>query len=235
MLFLIAGTDFNKRKATSDKLVETLIVKRPDANQVHFDDQNFSASRFLETIEGAGLFESKNIVICRGVLENKEYRDVVIERLSELQESDNAFVFIENKILKTTITKFEKIGAKVHIFEAVEKKDEVNLFALSDLLAQKKKKDLWVAYHDAKRRGVAPEEIHGILVWQLKALALSFSETEMGSGLKPFVYKKAKRESKNWSHPEVLSSLKTMTKNYHESRRGNLNFSVALEQFILSL
>ena len=124
MLFLIAGTDFDKRRATSDKLIETLIAKRPGANQVLFDDQNFSASRFLETIEGAGLFESKNIVICRGVLEEKNHKDVVVDKLQELQDSNNAFVFIENKLLKTTSNRFEKIGATVHLFNSVEKKDK---------------------------------------------------------------------------------------------------------------
>ena len=131
MLFLIAGSDFNKRKAASDKLIDTLVTKRPDANQVLFDDQNFSASRFLETIEGAGLFESKNIVVCRGVLENKECRDVVLGGLQKLQDSNNAFVFIENKILKTTSNKFEKLGATVHLFESTEKKHEFNIFSLT--------------------------------------------------------------------------------------------------------
>ena len=235
MLFLIAGTHFDKRKAASDKLIDTLVTKRPDANQVHFDDQNFSASRFLETIEGAGLFESKNIVVARGVLEDKNHKDVVLNKLQELQDSNNAFVFIENKILKTTSNKFEKVGATVHLFESMVKKQEFNIFALTDLLAQKKKKDLWVKYHEARTKGVADEELHGIFIWQLKALALTYSSTQVASGLKPFVYNKAKTASKNWTEKKVLSAQKKLIKNYHEARRGNLNFSLAMEQFILSL
>ena len=235
MLFLIAGSDFNKRKAASDKLIDTLVTKRPDANQVLFDDQNFSASRFLETIEGAGLFESKNIVVCRGVLENKECRDVVLGGLQKLQDSNNAFVFIENKILKTTSNKFEKLGATVHLFESTEKKHEFNIFSLTDLLASKKKKDLWVKYHEAKNSGVADEELHGIFLWQLKTIALSFSTTQPKSGLKPFVYNKAKSALKNWSEESVLLAQKKLIKNYHETRRGNTNFSLSMEEFILSL
>ncbi len=235
MLFLIAGTHFDKRKAASDKLIDTLVTKRPDANQVLFDDQNFSAPRFLETIEGAGLFESKNIVICRGVLEDKDGRDVVMDKLEELQNSNNAFVFIENKLLKTTSNKFEKFGATVHLFESAEKKQEFNIFSLTDLLANKKKKDLWVKYHEAKNKGVADEELHGVFLWQLKALALAFSTTQAKSGLKPFAYNKAKTASKNWTQKEVFKAQKKLIQNYHETRRGNLNFSLSIEQFILSL
>lgn len=235
MLFLIAGTHFDKRKAASEKLIDTLVTKRPDANQVIFDDQNFSASRFLETIEGAGLFESKNIVIARGVLENKEFKNIIIEKLEDLHNSSNAFVFIENKILKTTSNKFEKIGATVHLFDSITKKQEFNIFSLTDLLAQKKKKDLWVKYNEAKLHSVADEELHGIFLWQLKAITLTFLTNQTNSGLKPFVYNKAKTASKNWTEKSVLSAQKKLIQNYHEARRGNVNFSLALEKFILSL
>lgn len=235
MLFLIAGTNFDRRKAASDKLIETLITKRPDANQVIFDEQIFSASRFLETIEGAGLFESKNIVISHGILEQKDSRHVIMDKMQELQDSNNAFVFIENKILKTAVTKFEKIGATTHIFDSTVRKQDFNIFALTDLLAKKNKKELWVQYHAAKKQGVADEELHGIFMWQLKAIALVFITTEKESGLKPFVYNKAKTASRNWSQEEVLSKLKILIKNYHETRRGKCNFSLSLEQFILSL
>jgi len=235
MLFLIAGNDFDKRKAASDKLITTLTTKRPDANQVLFDDQNFSASRFLETIEGAGLFESKNIVISRNVLEEKESRDVVMGALKDLQNSENAFVFIENKTLKTTSNKFEKIGVTVHLYDTVIKKQEFNIFTLTDLLANKKKKELWVKYNEAKTQGSSDEEIHGIFLWQLKSIALTFVSNQSESGLKPFVYNKAKSASKNWSQESIFSAQKKLIKNYHESRRGNINFSASLEQFILSL
>ena len=94
---------------------------------------------------------------------------------------------------------------------------------------------MWVKYHEVKSRGVADEELHGIFVWQLKNLSLVSQSSQKDSGLKPFVYNKSKSALSKWGEKEPEQKLKQLIKNYHETRRGNLNFSLSLEQFILSL
>lgn len=236
MLFLVAGSDYEKRKSVGDELIQTLKTKRPDATFLEFDDLNFSPPRFLETIDGSGLFESKSIVICRSVLDNKDMRDVVYSALPRLAESSNAYVFTDNKLLATQINKFEKVDATVKIFDKKTKDaPKFNTFALSDLLLAKNKKKLWVSYHEAKNAGVSDEEIHGVFLWQLRSLSLSFSHTSSTSGVKPFVFNKAKGAQSKWKKREVDSKILNLVTEYHEARRGKVLLSLVMETFILSL
>ena len=78
-----------------------------------------------------------------------------------------------------------------------------------------------------------PEEVHGGLWYQMKNMALIFSgATEEESGLHPFVYKKIKLASTKFSKKECDEILKTLLEMNHRAHRGELDFEVALEQFI---
>ena len=236
MLFLVAGSDYEKRKKVGDELITTLQTKRPDASFLEFDDLNFNASRFLETIDGSGLFESKSIVICRSILDIKEMREVVYSALDRLSESNNAYIFTDNKLLAPQIKKFEKAGATVKIFDSKTKGiEKFNTFSLTDLLLAKNKKQLWVAYHEAKEAGVSDEEIHGVLLWQLRSISLSFTHSPAQSNMKPFVFNKAKGAQKKWKQKEVNKHIFNLVANYHEARRGNSLLPLSIESFILTL
>ena len=110
-----------------------------------------------------------------------------------------------------------------------------NTFALSDLLLVKNKKKLWVSYHEAKHAGVSDEEIHGVFLWQLRSLSLSFSHTSSTSGVKPFVFNKAKGAQSKWKKREVDSKILNLVTEYHEARRGKVLLPLVMETFILSL
>ena len=81
-----------------------------------------------------------------------------------------------------------------------------------------------------------PEEIHGILWWQAKSLALA-SKTRNASeaGLNPFVYNKAKRYLSNWKKEEVESLLSKLSRMYHKAHRGEADFEIELEKLMLDI
>jgi len=216
-------------------MIDLLENKKPDAEVISFDDITFSSSRFLETINGMGLFESKSIVICRYALEDKEQRDLVLSKLDELQSSDNAYVFIESSLHNAHIKKIQKTSKHVYEFKSEKKETRFNTFSLTDMLLKKDKKNLWLGYHAAKDSGISDEEIHGILLWQLRSILISYKHSRSSSGLKPFMFNKARSAQKTWNLEQVSRAHHTLVKQYHEARRGNTVLSLSIEKFILSL
>lgn len=156
MIYIYHGNDREKIYKKSQELVASLLAKKPDASVFHIHTENFSTDLLNEYTESQGLFAQKYIVIADGILsELKDY----VERI---QESPHIFILREEKIDK----KIEKYAEKVQEFSKVEKKDDYNIFGIANAVGDKKK--LWLSYIDAKNRGIADEQIHGILFWKLK-------------------------------------------------------------------
>ena len=137
-----------------------------------------------------------------------------------------------SKLLKV----FEKHAVKVQEFKKIEKKERFNSFLLADALGQRNKEKLWVLYHQALTEGLAPEELHGTLFWQVKALlSATLVKTAGEAGLKPFPWTKAKSFLRNWNQDELKKVSSKMVSIYHDSRRGEHELQTALEKFILDL
>lgn len=150
MIYIYHGNDREKIQAKSQELVASLLAKKPDASVFTVTSED----SLNEYIESQGLFAQKFIVIGDNILAEFTHD---IERI---KESPNIFIFKEEKIDK-------KIKAdKIQEFNKVEKKDDYNIFGIANAVGDKKK--LWLAYLDAKKRGIADEQIHGILFWKLK-------------------------------------------------------------------
>ncbi len=238
MLYLLHGEDKIKAREKALELVDVLRKKKPDASFQKIEMESFSNDLLEEFVVGQGLFENKKIVYFDSVCENKEYRDFILSKLSAIAESENILIFLEGKLDKATLTKFEKKAQKVQEFKKTEKefKQDFNIFSLTDAFGRRDKRNLWVLYEKALSAGKSAEEVHGILFWQLKSIFLaSESEGIKESGLAPFVYSKAKSFSANFKKTELLATSKKMVEVYNNARNGKVDFEIGLEQFILSL
>ena len=110
------------------------------------------------------------------------------------------------------------------------------MFSLTDAFGRRDKKQLWVLFTKAKIRRVADGEIHGILFWQLKAIIqATSSKTPKESGLNPFVYQKSTGFAKKFSKDELIQTSSKLVASAHNVRRGIIDFTGALEQFILEM
>ena len=89
-----------------------------------------------------------------------------------------------------------------------------NIFGITDAFAKHDKVMTWVLYRRGIEGGVEPEAIAGILFWKIKTMILS------GNYL--FDKDELKRQSSR------IVSI------YHKAHRGESDFSIGLEQFILS-
>jgi hypothetical protein len=160
--------------------------------------------------------------------------------LPAIADSENVFVFLETDLKADRLKSFEKLAEKVQKFSLPAKKGkdrpEFNIFSLSEALGRKDKKTLWKLYRLAIDESFPPEEISGVLFWQIKSMIVAGeAKTAAQSGLSPFVFAKARNFLKNYSIAELKKNSSRLVSIYHDSRRGISDFEVGLERFILEL
>jgi DNA polymerase III delta subunit len=238
MLYFIYG-ESNKCFEKSAKLVDSMLLKRPDSEVFKISSENFSESKLDELIGSQSLFSKKYIVQMSRISESKEGIECLIDKLEEVKKSDNVFVWVDPGVTKEILKKVEKFAEKVQEFSAADNKnkksDSFNVFSLTDALGERDVKKLWPLYLFAVK-DIPVEEIHGVLWWQVKTMVMA-SQTNSAeeAGLKPFVYSKAKKYSKNFSKEELENLPNKMIEVYHESRRGGADLETRLEKLILEI
>ncbi len=238
MIYLIYGNNSDKAREKVRSLVDAQIAKKPDALHFRINSQNWANTNLEELIQSQGLFVNKYIVVFDHLLRDKEAGEILISSLLELGESEHIFIFLEGELTKEILKKVEKRAEKVQEISQAEKQSvkEFNIFVLTDALGMKNKKDLWVLYQRAIEEGSEPEEIHGILFWQVKAMLASLNASSPEeAGLKPFVYQKSSRFAKNFKKEELHAMASRLVEIYHDARRGIVEFDTALERFILTI
>lgn len=245
MLYFFYGDKKISAKAT--KLFESLKVKKPDASFFNFNEEDINESVLSEALESQGLFEKKIVCLFKGVLQNKELKEKILEKVSQIGKSENIFIWYENDLRKEEISLLKKSAEKSDIEEKEKKKfvfgqteegkgnGQLNIFSLADAFGKRDKKTLWALFLKAKESASA-EEIHGVLFWQLKAIAAAhLAKTAEEADLKPFVFSKAKGFSKNYSLPEIQNLSLKFVEMYHDAHRGKVDFLLSLEKMILSI
>lgn len=247
MLYVIHGTDVDRAREKSRALFDALREKKPDASAGEINAETVSADKLEELTQTQGLFENRQIIFMDRTLESKDVREVILDKIDALAESPNIFIVFEGKLTKEVLKKLEKRAEKVTEYEldeadkaaaAAEKaaKKDTGFFPMADALASRDKKTLWVMLRRAFDDGAAAEEIHGILFWQAKALAIAAkTATPAESGLNPFVYNKAKRALSIWDKAEVERLVSGLVHMYHRAHRGEVDFEVELEKLALDI
>ncbi len=240
MIYFLHGTDAHKSRAKLHELLDMLAKKRPDSEVFKITSENWTDQQYEELLISQGLFSQKYIVVLDTVFEKKEIKEFVLGHLVEAQSAEHIFLILEGKVDVVTVKKIEKIVEKSQEFAAtiIQVKDASfsNIFSIANYFAKRDKKNVWVSYIYFLRLGIAAEEIHGVIFWQVKNMILaSRAKSQQETGLSPFVYKNALAGADNFSHEELLdlsSSLMLMT---HKVRQGEGELPVMLEKAILQM
>jgi DNA polymerase III delta subunit len=238
MLYVIHGTDIDKAREKSRALFDALREKKPDASAGEISAETVTADKIEELTQTQGLFENKQIVFMDRTLENKDVREVILDKIDAIAESPNIFIFFEGKLTKEVLKKLEKRAEKITEYEADDapKKPAESLFPMADALANRDKKSLWVMLRRALDDEAAPEEVHGILFWQAKSLALAAKSANAAeAGLNPFVFSKAKRAAANFKAGEIDMLVSNLVSMYHRAHRGEIDFAIELEKLALDI
>ena len=113
---------------------------------------------------------------------------------------------------------------------------DFNIFALTDAIGARKKRDAWVLYHKALAAGMVPEEIFFKLVWQMKTMLLADrTRTADEADMKSFPYSKAKGFLRNFKPGELEKLSEDLVLGYHRARRGEVEVETLVEKTLLRL
>lgn len=134
-------------------------------------------------------------------------------------------------------------GEKIEVIEEKEEdligpqaRSDFNIFALTDAIGARKKRDAWVLYQKATASGMAPEEIFWKLVWQGKTMLIAENtKTVAETDMKPYPYTKAKGFLKNFKAGEVEKFSENLIVGYHRARRGEGEIETLVEKTLLKL
>lgn len=238
MIYLVHGNDGGLVRDKLQGLLKALATKKPNAETFRITLENWSEGQLNEFIESQGLFEHKYIVVLDSILADKATTEILLDKLEDLKKSDNVFIIVEGKIDAAKLTKLSKHAEKVWKADAKESapKKAFNVFAITDALGRRDRKSLWATYHAALFNGSEPEELHGLLFWQIKSLLIAAqSKSAEEAGQKPLVWSKAKGFLKNFTPEELKGASSSLVDIYHDARKGIVEFDVALEKFILGV
>jgi len=207
MIHIASGKDYKKKKAYINTLTKNRDVVSLSRNET-------SKEVLMNYALGNSLFGDLLAVIAEDVISGGEI-EFSNEELLKLKESENMFIFSEDKLLAVAEKKYKKYGETVFFEEKkVAQVAKFNSFAIADAYGAHDKIKAWTLYREAIEKGIEPEAISGILFWKIKSMLLSPS--------------KAFKEDELKMHSSSLVSL------YHKSHRGEMDFVIGLEQFILA-
>lgn len=114
------------------------------------------------------------------------------------------------------------------------KSEQYNPFQICDAFASKNKKQSWILFQKALLNGITAEEIFWKIWWQVKTLILVKNQPR-GLNLHPFVIKKTLRNINNFTKEELNNLSWQLVSLYHKTRKGQAEFEIGLEKFILSI
>ena len=212
MIYLFYGDDAEKKYSSCEKLIKSV---SKDIEIFPINRNNFNEVQVESLYSGSSLFSKKSTVTFSNILEYEENRNFILEKLKQIAESNNTFVFLEGKLNKPIVDAFKKNNAEINLFELPkEKKEKFDNFLIANAFASGDKLNTWIYFRQGMEADVSLEEIVGVLLWKIKDMILKknfgkFKEEQ----LKIFVLK--------------LSYL------VPEARKNGRDAESALEQFLL--
>lgn len=220
MLYLFSGDDSKNKILNYEKFIKSLPVQTGVSfSEIFFINRNdFNPIQIESFYSGAILFKAVSMIVFQNIFEYEETRDFVLDKLKQMGESDNLFIFLEGKLNKPILDAFKKIGVKrsqINIFELPKQKlEKYDNFLVANAFANKDKLNTWIYFRQAMDVGVNMEEIIGVLFWKIKDMLL--------------------KNNFNKFSPEQLKTFASrISYLLSEARKKGLDAESAFEQFLL--
>ncbi len=225
MLYLLHGKSEQRKEFIRNLTTELSLTPQ------HIYDNDIQSVEIENLVSvQTGLFGDKEMYVIHSLARTLDIKNL----LEGYAESDNIFIFSEDTVTKPITKTFEKYNATIQDFGKEEKikKNDFNMFSLTDALGARDKKNLWLLFQDALKNG-SPEEIHGILFWQIKNLAL-VKTSQTNPGMNPFVYKKTSGYAAKFTLEEIQKMARDLVHMFH-NRDTYSTLDIELEKFILNI
>ena len=226
MLTVISGKGSLKAK----KIREEIEKLNKNGFSVVRKDDSVSGGELTEYAKSNGLFGDKFAVYVSGFDGNGELTAFLIKEKEMFVSSDTPFLFEGTKLPKGDE---KELAEYITVFEEADERE--NFFPLADALGARNKRLAWAKLTEALERA-SPEEIHGILWWQVKSMKLVAGDSVKSPeavGMKPFVFKKMKTAAANFSEKEITGMSSDLFRMYHNAHLGKGELGLLLEKFVL--
>ena len=234
MLFVFSGGDTMSVRNAAHTFLDTFETN--GAETLRLTAEAVSEDVLRDAAGAASLFGGEQIVLLDMPSESKEAFEALRSLAPTLAESKNTFVVIEGKLLAADAKILKKYAKKYSETKTGEKRERFNVFTLADALTRRDKRSLWIGLMRAHSVGLRAEEIIGTLFWQVKAMRLAArAKSASASGLKPFVYGKAKRGAEKYSKDELHGLSRDLLRVYHDGHFGVLDIDEGLERWVLKV
>lgn len=237
MILFIYGDDTKKVREKTTATVDVLLLKQKEASVFKINNENWNLNYVKEILESQSLFVPKSIIVFNFISENKDNFTELLDVLKEVKSTEHICIIAEGDVTEKNKEKIKKIAAKSQEFnlnKIIEKKPEAPTFAFATSFANREFQRTEKQLHTLLDLKLVPEEIHGVLWWQMKSVKLaSMAQSAVGAGLNPFVFKNAKSASLKWNPEDLDQVLNSLFEMYHQAHRGKIDFYNAIERLVV--
>jgi len=239
MVYLLYGADMARIRAKARTLIAGLLKKQPDASLLQLAQEDTTEDALRSAIGTSGLFFSKAIIVLDGVLGDTALSEAVRGMLSDMAKSDNVFIFIERLVDAKTFRAIEKHATKVEEVRIPPKKvpapqNKINPFGIADAYSAHNGARALETYYALRAEGMASEEIHGTLLWQIKMLLMVLKAgKEKGLPIKDFPRRKAERALATHTEESLAKDFYELLEIPYAVRMGRGDFEAQFESWLL--
>jgi len=206
MLYVLDGNHITKKNS----FVKEITQKR---EIIFFSTDKLSKETILNYAQSISLFGLSQVIITDNLISSKEVT-FSKEEMELLKQSETVFIFLEDKILSADKIKYSKF-AEIKSFNKKEEKTtpKIDVFTITNAFERKDKIKTWLLYRQAVDGGIEPEAILGVIFWKIKMMILN--------------------GSRFFKEEELKEQASRIVSIHHKAHRGEIDFVVSLEQFIL--
>jgi hypothetical protein len=212
MIYLFCGDDTRKKFSAHEALIDSF----PQNMEIFsISRNNFDKTQIESLYSGSSLFSKKSTILFSNIMEYEENRSFILEKLKPIAESENTFIFLEGKLLKSILDAFRKVNSEIKVFElAKEKKEKFDNFLIANAFANKDKLNTWIYFRQSVDAGASLEEINGVLFWKIKDLIL-------------------KRNFNKLKEEQLKNFVAKLSYILPQARKNGFDAESAFEQFLL--
>lgn len=166
MFYLLHGKDTYRSRDKLNELVSHFKTKVSGLGFFRIDRENFQEKEFEELLRTKTLFEKKYVVVCEGILEDKQTTGFVLDNLDKLAKTENMFLFWEEEIADNALEEFKKQAYKIQEFKPLDSVKLKDWFAIKGVplsialeIIKKCGADLWRASKEIEKYHLGGEII----------------------------------------------------------------------------
>lgn len=166
-----------------------------------------------------------------GASAGKDITEKQNEKLAEIQftlkkHADKTEVHDKKKDVASKYTQGKNMRGQSNGFGS-----DINSFTFTDAFCKKNKKAAVFALQALRANGVAAEEVHGALWWQVKVLVQVAKKST--KGVSPFVIKKTQDALRLFSETEIHNLAQSVVDMYHKAHAGECDLYNEMERLVM--